>query len=317
MSQQEMPSFLDNRRWHNFKVFVDKEVEISPVQQYITTKKIFEDYDKFTTRVTHGGCHAGTMEAESFGIPIDVIKKGGGWKDGLGRLETHYLGKVPSEFARGMAGFWVKPFGLSRKNRVDPPVELQEKFFPWIEDVFGENASWNKECIDKMNQIDDSEFIEEDSPIEIIEEVVAEGENEQSSSSRRKGKQRETVADQSIDAAKRGFLKLLVRCRRIILQDAAVFLCLGKENDIVNTRLSVSNVFPFCLQNLKTSRNKLELLSTRQQTTAFKSMKALYHTSSILQTRCLVELLVLTKKLTKLPKPNRDYSKRIDKSLKS
>lgn len=38
-------------------------------------------------------------------------------------------------------------------------------------------------------------------------------------------------------------MKLLLRCRRIILQDAATFLILGKENSLVNTRPSANNLF--------------------------------------------------------------------------
>jgi hypothetical protein len=72
-------------------------------------KKALLDQTIYTTRVTHGGRHAGAMEVEALGIPLDLIKRGGGWKDRLGRLETHYLGKLPSQFARGIAGFWDKP----------------------------------------------------------------------------------------------------------------------------------------------------------------------------------------------------------------
>ncbi|CAO3630202.1 unnamed protein product [Mucor hiemalis] len=103
---QEMPYFLDNPRWHNFKVLVDKAVEISPVQQYTTTKKIFKDYEILTTRVTHGGRHAGAMEAESLGIPTDIIKKGGGWKDRLNHLETHItLVKCPLSLLKEWLAF--------------------------------------------------------------------------------------------------------------------------------------------------------------------------------------------------------------------
>ncbi|CEP10646.1 hypothetical protein [Parasitella parasitica] len=171
---QEEPAFLDNERWHNFKVLVDKEEGINGIQQYNSTKKIFREHGIFTSRVTHGGRHSGAMEAESLGIPIDSIKKGGGWKDRLGRLETHNQGKVPSEFARGMAGFWNKPFGLER-NRVDPPIELQQKIFFWIEEYFGEsNTNWKKECLDEMNQIDENEFTEEDAQAEFVAEFVEE-----------------------------------------------------------------------------------------------------------------------------------------------
>ncbi|CAO3649705.1 unnamed protein product [Mucor hiemalis] len=185
--------------------------------------------------------HAGSMEAESLGMPNDTIKRGGGWKDRLGRLETHYLNKVPSEFARGMAGFWAKPFGLER-NRVDPPVEIQKLVFPWIEGYFGDDAAWKQECMNEMRQVDESEFHGEETLAEFVEEDVEE--DNLTDSQRRKGKQREVVAvHHSLDAAKRGFLKLLIRCRRIILQDAAVFLIWKKENDVVNSLPSLNNFF--------------------------------------------------------------------------
>ncbi|CEP09608.1 hypothetical protein [Parasitella parasitica] len=182
IGQLEEPAFLNNERQHNFKVLVDKEEGISGVQQYNSTKKIFREHGIFTSRVTHGGRHSGAMEAESLGTPIDSIKK-----------------DVPSEFARGMAGFWNKPFGLER-NRADPPIELQQKIFPWIEEYFCEsNTTWKKECLDEMNQIDENEFIEEDAASRQLSEKA-------------KGKHRETAAvHQTIDAAKRGFLKLLIR----------------------------------------------------------------------------------------------------------
>lgn len=119
-----------------------KKEGISAIQQYNATKKIFLEHGFHTSRVTHGGRHAGAMEAEFLGIPTDTIKKGVGWKDCLGRLETHYLGKVPSEFARSIAGFWNKLFGLKR-NRINPLIELQQEVFPWIENCFGEsNTDW-------------------------------------------------------------------------------------------------------------------------------------------------------------------------------
>lgn len=237
---QEEPPFLKNSRWHNFKVLlVDKEEGISAVQQYKATKQIFLDHGIHTSRVTHGGRHAGAMEAESLGIPTNTIKKGGGWKDRLGRLVTHYLGKVPSEFARGMAGFWTKPFALER-NRVDPSIELQQLNFPWIENFFGaENMEWKVECLNEMTQIYENEFREEARETEFVEEVGQSGRSqivaEQSAQA--------VNLHQSVDASKRSFLKMLIRCRRIILQDAAVYLLAKKENYIVNTHPSAFNLF--------------------------------------------------------------------------
>ncbi|CEP17138.1 hypothetical protein [Parasitella parasitica] len=102
------------------------------------------------------------MEAKSLGTPIDSIKKGGGWKDRLGRLETHYLGKCRPSLLVVWLVFWNKPLVLER-NRVDQPIELQRKIFPWIEEYFGgSNTNWKKKCLDEMNQIDENEFIKED-----------------------------------------------------------------------------------------------------------------------------------------------------------
>ncbi|KAG2215399.1 hypothetical protein INT45_009473 [Circinella minor] len=111
---------------------------------------------------------------QSLGALLDVIKKGGDWKDCLGRLETHYLSKLPSQFARGMAGFWDKPFRLLRNN-VSPSLKLQKIVFPWIEDCYGpDNDPWKKFCEDEMYERDendddsdegdfgDVEFVEQD-----------------------------------------------------------------------------------------------------------------------------------------------------------
>ena len=231
-------------RWHNWKVLRGRagpEKSLSGVSQWKTAKKALASEDIHTTRVTHGGRHAGSMEAEGLGIPFDLIKRGGGWKDRLGRLETHYLGKLPSPFARGMAGFWEKPFSLAR-NSVSPPIDLQKKIFSWIESYFGYgNLEWEAACEKEMKEVDENEdeddnifnleITNETDPVEFVEEdgkmVLKE--------KRSKGKGK-LKAQSSIDTTKRGFLRLLIRCRRIILQDAAVYLYLNKENRCVNTK---------------------------------------------------------------------------------
>ncbi|KAG2214027.1 hypothetical protein INT45_005412 [Circinella minor] len=163
---QDNGEFLNEDRWHNWKVLRgrdDPEKSLSGTQQYKTAKNAFAEHDVFTTRVTHGGRHAGAIEAEALGIPFDLIKRGGGWKDRLGRLETHYLGKLPSQFARGMAGSYVvhiyhnKAFHLPRNN-ASPSLELQRMIFPWIEDYFGsENEAWKIICEKEMREVDENE----------------------------------------------------------------------------------------------------------------------------------------------------------------
>ncbi|KAG2190460.1 hypothetical protein INT47_006627, partial [Mucor saturninus] len=234
--------FLNEDRWHNWKVLRGRsspEKSLSGGSQWKTAKKALADEEIFTTRVTHGGRHAGSMEAEGLGIPFDLIKRGGGWKDRLGRLETHYLGKLPSPFARGMAGFWEKPFSLAR-NTVSPSLGLQRTIFPWIESYFGVgNVEWEAACDKEMKEIDENkdeddnvinlEIRSQADPVEFVEEDGRMLLKEKKSN----GKQKKT--QNSIDTAKRGFLRLLIRCRRIILQDAAIYLYMNKENKYVST----------------------------------------------------------------------------------
>ncbi|CEP19612.1 hypothetical protein [Parasitella parasitica] len=79
------------------------------------------------------------MEAEFLGISFDIIKRGGEWKVHLGCLETHYLGKLPSDFARVMAGFWQKQFFLERNQT-----------------IYGEsNEEWLETCADENDDQDD------------------------------------------------------------------------------------------------------------------------------------------------------------------
>ncbi|KAG2211324.1 hypothetical protein INT46_009226 [Mucor plumbeus] len=216
----------DGINWKVLRGRGNPEKSLSGTSQWKTAKKALLDQTIHTTRVTHGGRHTGAMEAEASDIPLDLIKRGGGWKDRLGCLETHYLGKLPSQFARGIAGFWDKPFALAR-NGVSPPIELQKSIFPWIEGYFGENnAEWITACEREMQEVDENEDeddniinleVDED-PVEFVEEdgrmIVKE--------KQKKGKQR--AVQSSMDTAKRGFLRLLIRCRRIILQDAAVYI---------------------------------------------------------------------------------------------
>ena len=92
--KQDNGDFLKEDRWHNWKVLRgcgNPEKILSGTSQQKTAKKVLLDQAIHTTRATHGGRHTGTMEAEALVIPLDLIKRGGGWKDRLDRLETHYL----------------------------------------------------------------------------------------------------------------------------------------------------------------------------------------------------------------------------------
>ncbi|KAL0141726.1 hypothetical protein V8B55DRAFT_1434402 [Mucor lusitanicus] len=135
--------FLNSPYWYEYKVVPGRKgprPERSKTANINSAKSIFESHGIYSSKKTHSGRHSATIEAESLGVCIDEIKRGGGWKDHLGRLETFYLGKLPWQFARGLAGFLGKPYYLPRKNAVKPPLELQRMVFPWIEDFLGDDV---------------------------------------------------------------------------------------------------------------------------------------------------------------------------------
>ncbi|KAF9435430.1 hypothetical protein BGZ76_006296 [Entomortierella beljakovae] len=117
----------------------------------------------------------------------------------------------------GMAGFWDKPFELARNQR---------EVSPWIEDAYGpDNSAWKKDCLKEMNEMDENDEEEEEvdnekkKELEIIEETKLELSTKEYGKGKAKAKNK--MREQDRDTASRGFLKLLVRCQCIILQDAA------------------------------------------------------------------------------------------------
>ncbi|KAF9426552.1 hypothetical protein BGZ76_002704 [Entomortierella beljakovae] len=152
-----------------------------------------------------------------------------------------------------MAGFLDKPFGLAR-NQVKPLIELQREVFPWIESAYGpDNSAWKNDCLKEMNELDEKEEEEEEvdnekkkekekEELEIIEETALELSTGEYGKGKAKGKKKEQEKNQCTlqqdrDTARRGFLKLLVRCRRIILQYAAVHLYKGRKNNLLKDRV--------------------------------------------------------------------------------
>ncbi|KAI9021416.1 hypothetical protein CLU79DRAFT_753236 [Phycomyces nitens] len=118
-----------------------------------------------------------------------------------------------------MAGFWDKPFNLSR-NSISPSLELQRTIFPWIKDHFEcDNAAWKKVCDKEIKEVDENE------DGRMVQQRI------------KQIKKKHLAVQRSTDTAKRGFLRLLIRCRRVILQDAAVYIYLKKENSLVNTNV--------------------------------------------------------------------------------
>ncbi|KAF9204330.1 hypothetical protein BGZ59_001099 [Podila verticillata] len=184
----------------------------------------------------HSGHYSGTIEAQKLGIRPEDIKLGGRWVHGNGRMDQHYMSNIPISFAFGMAGFKDgKPFHLKRNEKA-PPVELQEKIFPFIETAFGEpgsegNKRWRQECLDDMNEKD------EDQP-EQLDNILPFDPPASDPSIH-------PVHEAHFSMNKKRFFKFLIRLRRVILQDAVVYLHIFKsiKSPLLENDLFQSNLF--------------------------------------------------------------------------
>ncbi|KAK3830324.1 MAG: hypothetical protein J3R72DRAFT_528027 [Linnemannia gamsii] len=232
--------------WDLFKILpspLDPTTSISPRATYNAVKKLYDRFHVNSSKKTHGGWHSGTVESNYLEIPNEVIKEGGRWMADRGKMETYYSSNLPSARALGMAGFQDKPYYLSR-NGVDPSVKLQQMVFPWIEEVYGkDNDEWKKECEAEMAEVDTNIVppISAGAPSTLTKALAESGENSKAAM---------MITYQDRDIAKAGFLRLLVRCRRIILQDAAYRLHYKQKSLISNLEFFQSSLFTTFQQGL-------------------------------------------------------------------
>ncbi|ORZ27810.1 hypothetical protein BCR41DRAFT_418814 [Lobosporangium transversale] len=201
---------------------------------YRTVEALYDQHNVNSPRKTHGGRHAGTIEAHRLGISQDDIKAGGRWTAKRGRMESFYLPCLPSRFALGMAGFYSKSFFLLR-NSIRPSNALQLLVFPWIEDIFGKNNKWwRDECLKEMDEVDPNSL---PNIRAVLGSTVAVEATQVANSSSKKN----IYSENEISTC--GFLRLLVRCRRIILQDAAFRLHYSHHSRILEDDIFKSPLF--------------------------------------------------------------------------
>src|SRR5690349_10572803 len=97
LTLQIKPSFLNRNDWRLFKVLSsdrtrDKQ-SVSSTTQIKDVQAIFNRLRIYSTKKTHSGRHAGTLEAERLGVSLSDIKAGGRWQD-RGRVGTYYMTKL-------------------------------------------------------------------------------------------------------------------------------------------------------------------------------------------------------------------------------
>lgn len=194
------------------------------------------------SNTTHSGRHSGAKEGVQLNIPEEDIGTGGRWIQNTGKMQQFYLQKRPTQWALAIAGFRNKPFHLAR-NEVNPSHALQGTIFPFIETLIGspgskKNTAWRKECIMEMDQFDPNNTKELETVLP--ESLVSLPESE--------GSRRPTVYRGRSNVTY--VLRLMVRFRRVLLQDAAVLSYLGDKqgfrSPLLETPGSVFSSVSFC-----------------------------------------------------------------------
>ncbi|KAG0267025.1 hypothetical protein BG011_009773 [Mortierella polycephala] len=214
---EDVTDTINSEGWFQLKVLpgqVDGKKNIVPQTTYHAATKVFVQHSIAIGKKTHGGRRAGAVETHTLAIPQSDIKAGGRWTADRGRMESFYMPSLPSDFAMGMAGFLNKPFYL-KQNNVNPPAQLQLTIFPWIKDIYDENNKyWKEQCMKGMIEVYDNAPRPMETSGEPLPGALSPI-NDGNESHINTG----TFCTKE-DAAKNDFLKLLLRCRRIILQDA-------------------------------------------------------------------------------------------------
>ncbi|KAL9536928.1 hypothetical protein MBANPS3_012242 [Mucor bainieri] len=215
--------------------------------EFVLARDIMEAHGIYTSKKTQGGRKSGSNEAKSLEVPLDDIQLGDGWTENRCWTQIHYIQAMPSQFSLGLAGFRHRPFRLPR-NIINPSKKLQRQVFPWIEGLFGEdNAEWRKLCDQEMDEyypgLGDRKYDDNDQPQLIFVEEDGITRARTRLSARDARGTRGPIPLYGGDRSLRGFLCLLLRCRRVILQDAAMYLESKQHKDMLNLAILKSEEF--------------------------------------------------------------------------
>ena len=184
--------------------------------QLATTRAAYGLVSIKTSRANHGGHHAGILEAESEGLDQANLARMGRWNHD--KMTVYYLSGLAVPGAFTSAGFHDEPYVLDHDCNV-PPVELQRLIFPWIESQFPENPNWVNECNDTMMDA-------ERSGTSITEDILATDPSISLDPS-------PPSAHAQMEVAKYSLLHLLLYLRRVILQDAVMFINAGGNDTLL------------------------------------------------------------------------------------
>ncbi|KAF9964554.1 hypothetical protein BGZ70_006308 [Mortierella alpina] len=169
---------------------------------------------RFEPRYTRMGRYSGSHEAFELGMTPKDINRLGRWTTPSGRLQSRGTALNPVNAAFCLAHYKdTEPYIIER-DCVAPPLSLQRLIFPWIEHSFANDMpakteAWIKECDRAMLGVDSREP---------KTSKYWDPETKWTKSKNPTNLMRTTLDDRM------GFLMLLVRMRRVILQDAVLYL---------------------------------------------------------------------------------------------
>ncbi|GJJ71712.1 hypothetical protein EMPS_04069 [Entomortierella parvispora] len=208
------PSWLDVKLIHTWPNVHD---EVSYEIQGENMRKCFQRQRVTCRHITHSGRHSGSSEARMMLIARDEIRKAGRWQQNTTKLDQYYDDDPSYHFAVQLAGFLggEVPFHLKR-NEISPSLDLQQQIFPFIETACGPPGSpayneWQEECIQEMEERNANEASQLQNVVPLQYDSSIRG--------------MVSANTRQSEMAKKCFLKALLRLRRVILQDAAEYLC--------------------------------------------------------------------------------------------
>lgn len=177
-----------------------------------------------SSKVTHSGRHAGTSEAFYLQLSIDDLRHLGRWC--MGVMECAYLPQLPINGAFIMAHFKQNEQYFLERDLVCPPLELQRLLFPWIEKSFDNDFpdktwSWIEECNSDM--LGENRLSPRDSDLHWTPQSGSSSTREACNN-----------INSSVITDRMSFLQSLVRMRRVILQDAALYLKPNEQGQIMS-----------------------------------------------------------------------------------
>lgn len=199
--KQETPRFQQRQQWYDSHLLRGDSTtkEISYATQLDWTNNVFKAVGLSSYKKTHAGRAEGAKAAELAGVSEGQIRRAGRWNSDA--LSSCYLTHLTREFIRSMAGFAPQQQGnyYLPRARINPPPSLVQAVWPWVDAWLDWLTSYEREGYDQEQ--DQQRSRRADIPGFDLEEDVDEDRD---------------------DLAAKGFLRLLVCLRIIILQDSVI-----------------------------------------------------------------------------------------------